>query len=1014
MIGALFSAPGGSTIRGEEVKTARRFQWENIAPALPKEIGRVPLREVCTLGALHYVDNFDLFIRDPLDGSVPKAPKVMVHDADWPRVCRGLIESGVCTVLSRDDVYSVGGVPLLNGPFGVTKDEWENGFETYRLIMNMIPLNLLARPLQGDIDTLPSWALMTPYFIQPGESLLISSEDIRCFFYTMSVPATWYKFLAFNKPVPTCCLPEELNGQEAYLAARVLPMGFLNSVSLAQHVHRNLTLWSASGQALGEGVNRPEQELRKDKPLSVCRDNWRVYLDNYDLLERVESTGLATLSGSLAPAVLSLRQEYERWEMPRNVKKSVMRSLGAEVQGAYVDGELGLAFPREGRLLKYIAAAFTLLGALTVSQRELQVVCGGLVYFSMFRRQLLGCLNAVWRFIESFNELPGSRKALPLDCKIEILRFVALIPLARLNFRLPVSEQVTCSDASTVGGGVCASQGVTRVGVMVEQGQLRGEAPELRVDHKVLTIGLFDGIAALRVAADVVGLDMVGHISVEKDGSARRVVESQFPETLHIDDVCLVDDEMVQQWSLRYSQAALVVVGAGPPCQGVSGLNADRKGALRDERSSLFSHVRRISGLVARHFVWAQVHVLMESVKSMDTQDRDIMSEDFGSQPWECDAGSMTWCSRPRLYWITWELQVQDGVTLELGSGTSPGRIELYALQDLDAVCKEGWTKVDPSRPFPTFTTSRPRPTPGRKPAGVAQCTPEELDRWLADLHRFPPYQYCDRNCMIDTKDTIRVPDVEEREVMLGFPVGYTSWCLPKADRKTAMYNDTRLTLLGNSWSVPVVAWLLCQLCAPLGLCSGLTPQGIMDRTAPGGQGLLQARLWRLPLRPWRGTGEQSSAHLVEKLANLVSIKGEDLLLTAPSSQMIRYHRLRATVPAKLWRWSVVTGWTWTGAKEHINCLELRAILTALKWRIGHKGMRNQRFLHLTDSLVSLHALSRGRSSSRKLRSTLSRINALLLLSSSQGIWGYIHTDSNPADRPSRWGRRVKTKFRHA
>jgi hypothetical protein len=63
---------------------------------------------------------------------------------------------------------------------------------------------------------------------------------------------------------------------------------------------------------------------------------------------------------------------------------------------------------------------------------------------------------------------------------------------------------------------------------------------------------------------------------------------------------------------------------------------------------------------------------------------------------------------------------------------------------------------------------------------------------------------------------------------------------------------------------------------------------------------------------------------------------------------------------------------------------------------------------------VVLHCLSRGRSSSKKLRSSLSKINALLLCSSSQALWGYVHTDQNPADKPSRWGRRVRTRFRNA
>ena len=91
-------------------------------------------------------------------------------------------------------------------------------------------------------------------------------------------------------------------------------------------------------------------------------------------------------------------------------------------------------------------------------------VCGGLVYFSMFRRPLLGCLNSVWQLIESFNQDGKGLKPFPLHCKAEILKLVSLVSLARLDFRLPFHEQVTCSDASSSGGGVCASAGLSHWG----------------------------------------------------------------------------------------------------------------------------------------------------------------------------------------------------------------------------------------------------------------------------------------------------------------------------------------------------------------------------------------------------------------------------------------------------------------------------------------------------------------------------------------------------------------------
>ena len=249
---------------------------------------------------------------------------------------------------------------------------------------------------------------------------------------------------------------------------------------------------------------------------------------------------------------------------------------------------------------------------------------------------------------------------------------------------------------------------------------------------------------------------------------------------------------------------------------------------------------------------------------------------------------------------------------------------------------------------------------------------------------------------------------------MMGFPVNYTINAVPKGQRGTQAHLDLRHTLIGNSWSVPVVAWLISQLFGRLGLCPWFTPQQIMEMLTPQGQVYLQTQLWRPPLRPLRRVDKGDQGQLVQKLSHLISIKGEDILLNTPSSHMCKYHRLRASVPSKLWRWKVIAGWRWSGQKEHINSLEMRAVLTALKWRLEHRHQVGHRFLHLVDSLVVLHALARGRSSSRKLRSPLSKINALLLCSSSTALWGYVHTEQNPADAPSRWGRRVRTKFRNA
>lgn len=474
-----------------------------------------------------------------------------------------------------------------------------------------------------------------------------------------------------------------------------------------------------------------------------------------------------------------------------------------------VDGVRGLAYPRGQKLSKYMTMAFQLMQETRATQ---QVICGGLVYFSTFRRQLLGGLNRCWRYIESFNHAGRHSLPIPQAVKLEVFRFLCLVPLCRLNFRLGLNPTVTCSDASELGGGVCVATGLTAFGKLVAGGARPCEMQESR-GGRLLSVGLFDGIGCLRTALDLLGCEVAGHISVEKDPAARRVVEHHFPGTLHYDDIEKLKEADVIQWSLTYGQVEMVLIGAGPPCQGVSGLNSQRKGALRDERSSLFIHVQRVAQLVRTHFPWAQTHILMESVASMDEKDKDIMSKDFGDRPWERDAGTLTWCNRPRLYWVTWEIRETEPEVKVTGR-----RLTLSNDRGWEKSVEAGWTKVDPTQSFPTFTTSRPRDSRGHRPAGIAACDEETIRRWECDRHRFPPYQYLPRHCLQNRRGDLRLPTIHEREYMMGLPVGYTQMCMVKSQRKKEEFLDKRLTLVGNAWSVPVVAWLIVDNYLELGV----------------------------------------------------------------------------------------------------------------------------------------------------------------------------------------------------
>ena len=991
---------------GEIVQVARRFDWRMVEAAFPEAVGSLELEEFCDGGTLAYVKNFEEFLLPPQDQHLGKAPSIMVEASHWAEVCSGLIRRGVCRLMHRSELHHIGGRPLLNGLFAVSKQEQAtdahgNLFEVCRLIMNLVPTNACCRSLVGDTSTLPSVVGMSSIILEDNQLLVTSSEDIRCFFYLFRTPPSWWKYMGFGREVPSEALPGGYAGTGWHLVTQVLPMGFINSVAIAQHVHRRVINQALKGESrLASG----HQEIRRDRPASSAPHLFRVYLDNYDELKKVDRTLADMLAGTPSAWTLAVRQTYETLGLPRHPKKAVTQAVKAEVQGAWVDGEVGKAGPKPEKVMRYVKLACEAVIHGRASQRELQVIGGGFVYIAMFRRPLLAGLNALWRRVVELDKLrPSQRAPLGAEVEHELLRFVALTPLAFMDFRTPVSEKVTASDASTTGGGLCVSRSLSPYGVAASLASCRGDVISQDEVNPILVVSLFDGIGALRVAVDSLQVPVAGYVSAEISPEARRVVESWFPEVIAIEDVQDIGENEVSSWCLRFPGVCAVLLGAGPPCQGVSGLNADRRGALRDVRSCLFSHVPRVEALLKRFFTWCPTFTLVENVASMDPADCQVMSRAYGMDPWLVDAGGLSLCRRPRLYWFNWEPRRLVGATIDTQAVHRlpvAGAYELKATVDERDFLEPGWQRTSPVS-LPTFTTSRPSPTPGRKPAGLALCPPDAVARWHAHLHRFPPYQYRWENSLTNSKGEVRVPSIAEREAILGFPSQYTAKCLPKAETGSERGNDIRLTLLGNSWSVPVVACLLHCLFATLGLNELKTVQELVDQLTPGKCATMAGLLMRPPLRHTTQPGQECHG-LVRKLLGQISVKGEDILLQLSTDIPARYHRLRASIPGKLWRWRDVVGWRWTGEAEHINALELRAVKTALVWRIKELQESGSKCLHLVDSLVVLHALSRGRSSSRKLRRTLAKISALLLASGLHVAWGYIDTKQNPADKPSR------------
>ena len=140
----------------------------------------------------------------------------------------------------------------------------------------------------------------------------------------------------------------------------------------------------------------------------------------------------------------------------------------------------------------------------------------------------MSCLNYIWQFIQSFEIQKVLVLPIPEAVKSELLLFMTLIPLAQFDFRTSVSGLATSSDASMLGGGICANEClstyVASVGSLPFWGLSREGIPE----KGVVCIGLVDGISGLRVALEALRAQECLHISVKSDVHARRVVETNF------------------------------------------------------------------------------------------------------------------------------------------------------------------------------------------------------------------------------------------------------------------------------------------------------------------------------------------------------------------------------------------------------------------------------------------------------------------------------------------------------
>ena len=105
--------------------------------------------------------------------------------------------------------------------------------------------------------------------------------------------------------------------------------------------------------------------------------------------------------------------------------------------------------------------------------------------------------------------------------------------------------------------------------------------------------------------------------------------------------------------------------------------------------------------------------------------------------------------------------------------------------------------------------------------------------------------------------------------------------------------------------------------------------------------------------------------------------------------------------PAFRWFWKTVLAYRW-GSAQHINVLEMTAILAELRRRARSPKDFNKRYLHIIDSMVCYWASTKGRSSSVRLNRVLRRIMSVEIASGIRPLMTWTLSKWNYSDLASR------------
>lgn len=267
-------------------------------------------------------------------------------------------------------------------------------------------------------------------------------------------------------------------------------------------------------------------------------------------------------------------------------------------------------------------------------------------------------------------------------------------------------------------------------------------------------LSLFDGISCGQIALERVGIKVKNYFASEIDKNAIKVTMNNYPNTIQLGDVT-----KWREWNLPKID---LLIG-GSPCQGFS-----RSGNMMnfdDPRSKLFFEYVEILKHIKKQN--PKIKFLLENVR-MKKEWSDLISSQLGVNPISINSNLLSAQNRERLYWANWKIEYPKSKNISLDSILEDESIALTEKANcITSSGREGLTVKGYLHHI------------NKKKDNFVRCTKENSHKTVC----VGGFNY-------------RKLTVMEHERLQTVPDNYTR----------GESNNQRLKMLGNGWTVDVVA----------------------------------------------------------------------------------------------------------------------------------------------------------------------------------------------------------------